>query len=97
MVFGEPLGLPGEFFVSSDGDMAADPAFVVDLRQKIRLLWPIPPVWHGGESRRSYVSQELSTATYVVCASERIKHRCNHRTKGHSKYLKDARNISSWT
>ena len=32
MVFGEPLRLPGEFFVSSDGDVAADPAFVADLR-----------------------------------------------------------------
>ena len=65
MVFGEPLRLPGEFCVASDGDMAADPAFVADLRQKIRLLRPIPPVWHGGESRRSYVSQELSSATHV--------------------------------
>ena len=65
MVFGETLRLPGEFFVPSDGDMAADPAFVADLRQKIRLLRPIPPVCHGGESRRSYVSQELSSATHV--------------------------------
>ena len=32
MVFGEPLRLPGELFVSSDGDMAADPAFVADMR-----------------------------------------------------------------
>ena len=45
--------------------MAADPAFVADLRQKIRLLRPIPPVWHGGGLRRSYVSQELSSATHV--------------------------------
>ena len=65
MVFGEPLRLPGELFVSSYGDMAADPAFVADLRQKIRLLRPIHPVWHGGESRRSYVSQELSSAITV--------------------------------
>ena len=65
MVFGEPLRLPGELFVSSDGDMAADPAFVADLRQKIRLLRPIHPVWHGGKSRRSYVSQELSSAAHV--------------------------------
>ena len=65
MVFGEPLRLPGEFFVSSDCDMAADPAFVADLLQKIRLLRPIPPVWHGGESRRSYVSQELLSASHV--------------------------------
>ena len=36
MMFGEHLRLPGEFFVSSDGDMAEDPAFVADLRQKIR-------------------------------------------------------------
>ena len=62
MVFGEPLSLPGEFFVSSDCDMAADPAFVAYLRQKVRL---IPPVLHGGESRRCYVSQELSSATHI--------------------------------
>ena len=69
MVFGEPLRLPGEFFVSSsEGDMAADPAFVADLRQKIRLLRPIPPVWHGGESRRSYVSQELVVGNTLFCA-----------------------------
>ena len=65
MVFGEPIRLPGELFVSSDGDMAADSAFVADLRQNIRLLRPITPVWHGGESRRSYVSQELPSATHV--------------------------------
>ena len=65
MVFGETLRLPGEFVMPSDGDMAADPAFVADLRQKIRLLRPIPPVRHGGESRRSYVPQELSSATHV--------------------------------
>ena len=65
MVFGEPLPLPGELFLSSDGYMAADPAFVADLRQKIRLLRSIPPVWHGGESRRSYVSQDLLSASHV--------------------------------
>ena len=65
MVFGEPLRLPGELYVSSCGDMAADPAFVADLRQKIRLMRPIPPMWHGGESQRSYISQELSSATNV--------------------------------
>ena len=65
MVFGEPLSLPGEFFVASDGDMAADPAFVAYLRQKVRLLRRIPPVLHGGETRRSYVSQELSSATHI--------------------------------
>ena len=63
MVLGETPRLPGKLFVSSDDDMAADPAFVADLRQKIRLLRPIPPVWHGGESRRSYVSIELSSET----------------------------------
>ena len=61
MVFGETLRLPGELFVPSDGDMDADPAFVADLRQKIR-----PLRWHGGESRRSYVAQELSSAHVFV-------------------------------
>ena len=52
IVFGEPLRLPGELFVSADGDWAADPAFVVDLRQKMRQMRPVPPAWHGGETRR---------------------------------------------
>ena len=51
--------------MSSDGDMAADPAFVADLRQKVRLLRLIPPLLHGGESRRCYASQELSSATHI--------------------------------
>ena len=42
MVFGEALRLPGEFFVSADGDCAADPAFVVDLRQKMRQISVLP-------------------------------------------------------
>ena len=54
MVFGEALRLPGEFFVSADGDLAADPAFVVDLMQKKRQMRPVPPAWHGGEKRRNY-------------------------------------------
>ena len=54
MVFGEALRLPGEFFLSADGDLAADPAFVVDLRQKMRQMRPVPPAWHGGEKRRNY-------------------------------------------
>ena len=73
MVFGEALRLPGEFFVSADGDCAANPAFVIDLRQKnpafvidlrqkMRL---VPPVWHGGEARRKYVPRELAAATHV--------------------------------
>ena len=43
MVFGEALRLPGEFFVSADGDWTADPVFVSDLRQRIRQLRPIAP------------------------------------------------------
>ena len=65
MVFGETLRLPGEFFVSADGDLAADPAFVVDLMQKMRQMRPVPPVWHGGETRRNYVQRELAAATHV--------------------------------
>ena len=48
-----------------DGDWAADPAFVVDLRQKMRQMRPVPPAWHGGETRREYVPRELSAATHT--------------------------------
>ncbi len=51
--------------MSSEGDCVADPAFVVDLRQKMRHMRPVPPVWHGGEARRNYVPLELAAATHV--------------------------------
>ena len=51
--------------MSADGDLAAYPAFVVDLRRKLRLMRPVPPVWYGGETRRNYVPQELAAATHV--------------------------------
>ena len=54
MVFAEALRLPGELFVSPDGDLTADAAFVVDLTQKMRQMRPVP-VLHGGETRRNYV------------------------------------------
>ena len=66
IVFGEALRMPGEFFVSADGDLAAaDLAFVVDLRRKMRQMRPVPPVWHGGKTRRNYVPRELAAATHV--------------------------------
>ena len=65
MVYGEPLRLPSEFFVSEEGNWEADPEFVVELRRKIRQVRPVTPAWHGGEARRSFVLQELSTATHV--------------------------------
>ena len=65
MVYGEQLRLPGEFFSTDVENGISDPDFVVDLRHRIRQLRPVPPVWHGEESRRSFVPQELSTATHV--------------------------------
>ena len=59
------LHVPGEFFVSADGSWAADPEFVVDLRQKIRQVRPVTPLWHGGESRRTSVPQALASDTHV--------------------------------
>ena len=51
MVFGEAL--------------LADPAFVVDLRQNMRQMRPVPPVWHGGATRLNYVPRELAAASHV--------------------------------
>ena len=65
MVYGEPQRLPVEFFVSAEGNWEADPELVVELRRKIRQVRPVTPAWHGGEARRSFMLQELSTATHV--------------------------------
>ena len=51
--------------MSADGDLAADPAFVVDLRQNMRQMRLVPPVWHGGEVPRNYVPREMVAATHA--------------------------------
>ena len=55
MVYGEQLLLPGEFFTTSAGNWNTDLSFVVDLRQRMQQVRPVPPVWHGEESRRLFV------------------------------------------
>ena len=50
MVFGEALRLPGDLFVSADGDWAAEHASVVGLRQNMRQVRAAPTVWCGGAS-----------------------------------------------
>lgn len=44
IVYGEQLRLPGEFFAIADGSWTTDPDFVVDLRQKLHWVRPVPPV-----------------------------------------------------
>ena len=53
------------FFSTDVENWTSDPDFVVDLRYRICQLRPVPPVWHGEESRRSFVLQELFTATHA--------------------------------
>ena len=65
MVYGEQLRLPGEFFTNSAGSWNTGPSVVVDLRQQMQQVRPVPPVWHGEESRRSFVHTELPAATHV--------------------------------
>ena len=68
MVFGEELRLPGEFFVSADGELklAARHAILVDLRQKTRQMRQLPPFRHGSEARRNYVTRKMvAAATHV--------------------------------
>ena len=57
--------LVGEFFTTSAGSWYTDPSFVVDLHQRMQQVRPVPPVWHGEESRRPFVHTELPTATHV--------------------------------
>ena len=95
MVYGEQLRLPGEFFTTSAGNWNTDPSFVVDLRQKMQQVRPVPPVWHGEESRRSFVHTDLPTATHVFVRVDAHKSPLQAPYKGpfkvlerHSKYFK---------
>ena len=69
MVYGEQLRLPGEFFTTSASSWNTDPNFVVDLRQQMQQVRPIPPVWKGEESRRSFVHTELPAACRYTLVS----------------------------
>ena len=95
MVYGEQLRLPGDFFTTSAGNWNTDPSFVVDLRQRMQQVRPVPPVWHGEESRRSFVHTDLPTATHVFVRVDAHKSPLQARYKGpfnvlerHSKYFK---------
>ena len=95
MVYGEQLRLPGEFFTTSAGNWNTDPSFVVDLRQRMQQVRPVPPVWHGEESRRSFVHTDLPTATHVFVRVDAHKSPLQATYKGpfkvlerHSKYFK---------
>ena len=70
IVYGEQLRLPGEVFTTSAGSWNTDPSFVVDLRQRMQQMRPVPPVWHGEESRCSFVHTELPAATRVFVRVE---------------------------
>ena len=54
-----------ESFLATDGSGTTDPDFVVALRERMRQLRPVPPAWHGAESRRSFVHRKLATSTHV--------------------------------
>ena len=87
MVYGEQLRLPGEFFTNSAGSWNTDPSFVVDLRQRMQQVRPVPPVWHGEESRRSFVHTELPTATHVFVRVDAHKSPLQAPYKGPFKVL----------
>ena len=103
MVYGEQLRLPGEFFTTSAGNWNTDPSVVVDLRQRMQQVRPVPPVWHGEESRRSFVHTDLPTATHVFVRVDAHKSPLQAPYKGpfnvlerHSKYFKlDLGNIEN--
>ena len=95
MVYGEQLRLPGEFFTTSAGNWNTDPSFVVDLGQRMQQVRPVPLVWHGDESRRSFVHTELPIATHVFVRVDAHKFPLQAHYKGpfkvlerHSKYFK---------
>ena len=95
MVYGEQLRLPGEFFTTSAGNWNTDPSVVVDLRQRMQQVRPVPPVWHGEESRRSFVHPELPTAAHVFVRVDAHKYPLQAPYNGpfkvleqHSKYFK---------
>ena len=87
MVYGEQLRLPSEFFTISAGNWNTDPSFVVDLRQRMQQVRPVPPVWHGEESRRSFVHTDLPTAIHTcLCVLMHTSLRFKLHTKDRSRY-----------
>ncbi|CAK1589812.1 unnamed protein product [Parnassius mnemosyne] len=63
LVYGEPLRLPGEFFVPSPDFTADIKDFASRLRRHMANLTPRPATWHG--TKTFYIPKDLQTAEYV--------------------------------
>jgi cleavage and polyadenylation specificity factor subunit 1 len=65
LVYGEPLGLPGEFLMSKDNAAKFDDAaeFNKDLRHHIQQIRPVNGTRHG--ERKNFVFKDLATTEYV--------------------------------
>ncbi|XP_071449484.1 uncharacterized protein [Hetaerina americana] len=67
MVYGQPLRLPGEFFVPSERPADDDLNFAAQLRQHFSTIRPVPASRHGKKS--VFLHQDLSSSSHVFIAS----------------------------
>ncbi|XP_071444855.1 uncharacterized protein [Hetaerina americana] len=63
MVYGQPLRLPGEFFVPSERPADDDLNFATQLRQHFSTIRPVPASRHGKKS--VFLHQDLSSSSHV--------------------------------
>lgn len=64
LIYGEPIRLPGEFFVSSDTEIDSS-EFVKSLRMQIKLLRPADPPNHDSK-RHIFIFKDLANASHVM-------------------------------
>lgn len=72
LVYGEPLRLPGQFFVPNEAHKTADVTdFVTRLRSFMATLSPKPTSWH--RTGPFYVPHELKEAAYVFLRQDFVR------------------------
>lgn len=73
LVYGEPLRLPGQFFVSTPEETVDMTSLTSRLRSHMSKLTPRPTSWHNSSHRPFYVPKDLNTATHVFLRQGRAR------------------------
>lgn len=97
LLYGEPLRLPGELLVSSlPSERYQDPAdFVVQLRQKMATVRPLPATRHCEKS--SFIFKDLATASYVFLRDDTVRRALQPPYTGPFKVLERSHDKKTYT
>lgn len=71
LVYGQPIVVPGEFFVARSQAKPDDPQFITNLRENMRHIIPTPPREH--KQNDIFVPKSLETCSHVFVRVDKVR------------------------